>query len=194
MRYLRVDGFPTEHERVILKTTDLWSENPVSIISKSQTVRPYDKTRSKVCPSLWVGPVTDCTRLNESIRFKNSLASPFEGQQIWILKSPSITSLSYFIIIPPKNPVNSEIKFLFTFGGLYTNTHSTGFRESICINCTSQLEKVSVLMLRQSNFFLKTEARPPPRPAVRGELKKITIWWYQLCKRAKVSNLNPSLS
>ncbi len=27
-------------------------------------------------------------------------------------------------------------------------------------------------MLRQSNFFLKTDARSPPRPVVQGELNK----------------------
>lgn len=55
--------------------TALWSENPLSIISRSETIKPYKRTRSNVWPCMCVGPFTYCPRLCESMRLTKSRLS-----------------------------------------------------------------------------------------------------------------------
>lgn len=61
-----------------------------------KTGRQHDKTRSCVCPCTCVGPDTDCTRLEESIRLRKSLTSSLIRRQTWILKSQTIRSQLYW--------------------------------------------------------------------------------------------------
>ena len=74
--------------RGALKTTALWSDTQTSMSSRLPGARPSESTRSRIWPLLWVMSFTDWTRSNDSQRLINSAARGWEGQQMWMLKSP----------------------------------------------------------------------------------------------------------
>ena len=45
------------------KKISMWSEKTASQMSKLETHRPCESAKSSVCPSSWVGPHKDCTKL-----------------------------------------------------------------------------------------------------------------------------------
>ncbi len=61
------------------------SEIQASIHSTSGVFIPKEKSRSRVWPLEWVGPVRACDKLKDSISFKNSRPKGSSGQQTWIL-------------------------------------------------------------------------------------------------------------
>ena len=78
---------------------------------------PHESTRSSECPCLGVGSVIDCTRLKESITLQKSLTTGIVWQQTWIIKSLTMTTLSYLGISPARRSVKSLKKSLLYLGG-----------------------------------------------------------------------------
>ena len=72
-----------------------WSENTLSQISVCDTDKPWQRTRSNVCPCSCVGPDTHYSKLKESIRCKKSFTNGLSGQHTWMLKSPKRRTRSY---------------------------------------------------------------------------------------------------
>ena len=107
----------TRHWMGMSSKIGTWSEKTVSQMSKLETHRPCESTKSSVCPSSWVGPHTDCTKLKESMTFQKFLEISSSGQQVWILKSPIIRTRSYLGRISAKNSERSLIKSLLYLGG-----------------------------------------------------------------------------
>ena len=91
--------------------TALWSEGGNSLILILFTVIPDESTKSSVWPLMWVGPVTDCTRLKDSYSLiKSATNAEFEGQQTRRLKSLKINSLLYWGKIIDRRLENSSRK------------------------------------------------------------------------------------
>lgn len=64
----------------------------------SSTQNLWESTRPNVCPLSWLGCFTYWIKLKESNSLIKSEANEAEeGQQTWILKSPRIRTLSYWI-------------------------------------------------------------------------------------------------
>lgn len=90
--------------------TGMWSEYTPSHTWILTVDKPYDKTRSNVCPGSCVGSVTYCMKLKASIKSKKSFTSGLQGPQTCTSKSPIIKILSEFVMIPAKNSETSLIK------------------------------------------------------------------------------------
>ncbi len=73
--------------RHIINTMGKWLDMRDSITSTSVIDRPNVNIKSKVCPRRCVGRLTHCSKLKESMMFRNSVDNCLEGQHTWTLKS-----------------------------------------------------------------------------------------------------------
>ncbi len=71
----------------------------------------------------------------------------------------------------PRRSAKSIKKSLLCFGGRYISATKRGSYSFSANNCSSKLLYLLEATGRQENMSLYMEAKPPPRPVVRGELK-----------------------
>ena len=105
----------------IQASTESWSFMRLEAVQHATSLSDdREMIRSRVCPSIWVGPRTCCWRSKWSSNARNRWDAEFSLDSTWMLKSPALRTFPHDVTTPSRKQAKSSMNWpILLEGGRY---------------------------------------------------------------------------